>query len=166
MMASDPLHSPPCSIESIQNNFRDDGRRGDSSPADFTPDRVSYHLRCCNVRPAKYRQHCRGKAACQHKHRVGCSGWLHSNTIISSGQIEAKACQPSWTHASPVPTAMETELWFALVKPFLGAGLSPEPAQGKRRCKPWEFAIKEICVAGECKVSWEWPFYWVPDAVE
>jgi len=33
-------------------------------------------------------------------------------------------------------------------------------------CKPWEFAIKEICVAGECKVSWEGPFYWAPDAVE
>lgn len=31
---------------------------------------------------------------------------------------------------------------------------------------PGSFAITEICVAGECEVSWEWPFYWAADAVE
>lgn len=94
--------------------------------------------------PSRYCQPCRGKAARQHKHRVGCSGSFHSNATVSPGRIQTAACQPSRTHASPVPTATETELRFAVVKPFLGAGLPSELAQGR-----WKVQALGVCNKGD-----------------
>lgn len=80
---------------------------------------------------------------------------------MSSGRIQTMARWSSWTHAPLVPMATETELWSALVMLVLGAGTGEVGMQA-----PGSFAIKKICVAGECEVSWERPFYWAPDAVE
>lgn len=114
-MASDPLCSSllhPMHPE----QFWGESRRGDSTPGDLTPDK-STTIVCALVllgsTPAQ--------TACR------CSGCFHSITATSLGWIQAMPCQLSHTRPSLVLMAMETELWFALVRLVWGAG----PAQGR-----------------------------------
>lgn len=141
-------------------------RRGDSAPVDFTPHGVWHRMRHCSVMPAKvpWALLPRGSAPAQTPHRLLWLVRQQRNCVLRPDPDHSLPAQPD-TRISGADSHGKPSFGLPSAKPFLGAEPS-EAARGRWRCKAREFAIKEICVAGECEVSWERPFYWAPDAVE